>query len=188
MAEEKKTVAAPKAEKKAPAKKAAPKKEAAPKEAVKEEKAPAKKAAPKAKKAPKEEVKAEKKAPKAKKAEPVAEKAAVKEAHAFARDVRVTPRKVRLVINLVRGKDVDEAVALLNNLNKAASVPVRKLIQSAAANATNNFHLDGSKLYVSMIQASDGIKMKRYLPRGKGSSSGLVKRSSNIRVTVKERE
>ncbi len=178
MAEEKKTVkkasakkaeAAPKAEKKAPAKKA-------PKAEAKAEVVEEKKAAPK-KAAKKEEVKAE----------PVAEKPVVTEAHASSLNVRVTPRKVRLVIDLVRGKDVDEAIAILKNINRAASTPVLKLIQSAAANATNNFGLSKDKLYVAEIQASDGVKMKRFMPRGKGSSSPLIKRTANIYCTVKER-
>lgn len=156
------------AAKKAPAKKAAaPKKEAAPEAAQKaEEKKPAKKKA---------EVKAE----------PV--KAKVTEAHAIARDVRVTPRKVRLVMDLVRGKSVNDALELLFHVNKAASDPVAKLIKSAAANATNNFGMAGDKLYVAEIQASDGVRMKRYEPRGKGASSPIIKRTSFMRVTVKER-
>ena len=155
------------AAKKAPAKKAAaPKKEAAPEAAPKaEEKKPAKKA----------EVKAE----------PV--KAKVTEAHAVARDVRVTPRKVRLVMDLVRGKSVNDALELLFHVNKAASDPVAKLIKSAAANATNNFGMAGDKLYVAEIQASDGVRMKRFEPRGKGASSPIIKRTSFMRVTVKER-
>lgn len=182
MAEEKKTV------KKAPAKKAA-----APK-AKKETKA--KKAEVKAEEVKTEEVKVEKtekKAKKAVKAEPVKaepvkeEKPAVTEALAIAKDVRVTPRKVRLVLDLVRGKDVEEALAILKNVNRSASAPVAKIVKSAAANATNNFEMDKNKLYVAEIQASDGIKMKRFMPRGKGSSSGLVKRTSNIRCIVKER-
>jgi large subunit ribosomal protein L22 len=112
----------------------------------------------------------------AKKAKPVkAEKVQVKEAKAFSRDVRVTPRKVRLVIDLVRGKNVNEALAMLARVNRAASAPVIKVIKSAAANATNNFGLDGAKLYIADIQAADGVRMKRFEPRGKGSSS----RSSN---------
>lgn len=172
-------------------KEAAPKEEAAPKKAVKK----ATKA--KAPKAQKEEVKAvepaktEKKAPKeAKKAKeaPKEEKPLVKEAYAYAKDVRVTPRKVRLVLDVVRGKNVDEALGILKNVNRAASTPVAKLIKSAAANATNNFGMDESKLYVAMIQASDGIRMKRFEPRAKGSSSPIVKRTANISVMVKERE
>ena len=180
MAEEKKTV------KKAPAKKAA-----APK-AKKETKA--KKAEVKAEEVKTEEAKVEKAEKKAKKAEKVVkaepvkeEKPAGTEALAIAKDVRVTPRKVRLVLDLVRGKDVEEALAILKNVNRSASAPVAKIVKSAAANATNNFGMDKNKLYVAEIQASDGIKMKRFMPRGKGSSSGLVKRTSNIRCIVKER-
>ena len=109
------------------------------------------------------------------------------EARAIAKNVRVTPRKVRLVINLVRGKDVSEALGILANLNKAAAVPVSKLIKSAAANATNNFGMDANSLYVATIYATDGLRMKRYMPRAKGSASGLVKRSSHITVVVKMR-
>jgi large subunit ribosomal protein L22 len=167
MAETKKTV------------KAAPKKAAVKKEAPKKE-------APKKEEAKAEPVKETKKT-KAK-AEVVPEKPLVKEASAFARDVRVTPRKIRLVVDLVRGKNVNEALAMLARVNRAASAPVIKLIKSAAANATNNFGLDGDKLYVAMIQASDGIRMKRFEPRGKGSSSPIIKRTANIRVLVKERE
>ena len=109
------------------------------------------------------------------------------EARAIAKNVRVTPRKVRLVIDLVRGKDVKEALGLLANLNKAAAVPVAKLIKSAAANATNNFGMDEDKLYIATIYANDGLRMKRYMPRAKGSASGLVRRCSHITVVVKMR-
>lgn len=173
MAEEKKATA-----KKAPAKKAAPKAAK-----VAEEKAVAAEAkveAPKAaKKAPTKKVEA-KKAEAPKKAMPT-------EAYAIAKNVRVTPRKARLVIDLVRGKDVKDALAILANVNKSASIPVAKVIKSAAANATNNFGMDEDKLYVAKIWANDGLKMKRYLPRAKGSASGLVKRSSHIAVIVKMR-
>ena len=109
------------------------------------------------------------------------------EARAIAKNVRVTPRKVRLVIDLVRGKDVKEALGILANVNKAASVPVSKLIKSAAANATNNFGMDADKLYIATIYANDGLRMKRYMPRAKGSASGLVRRCSHITVVVKMR-
>lgn len=134
----------------------------------------------------KKEAKAAKKAEKAEaKKAPV--KPTVTEAHAKAIGVKCTPRKARLVIDLVRGKDCDEALGILNNVNHKASTPVAKLIKSAMANATNNFNMNEDKLYVASIQASDGIKMRRYLPRAKGSASGLVKRFCNIFVTVKER-
>lgn len=109
------------------------------------------------------------------------------EARATATNVRVTPRKVRLVIDQVRGKDVSVALGLLKNINRAASEPVSKLIKSAAANAVNNFGMDQERLYVAEIWANDGMKMRRYLPRAKGSASGLVKRSSHITVVLKLR-
>ena len=161
MAEEKK-VAAKKATKKA--------------EAVEEVKAPVEEAAPKAKKAKKEEKKPE--APK---------KPMPTEARAISKNIRITPRKARLVMDLVRGKSVKEALGLLANTNRAASEPVSKLIKSAAANAINNFVMDEDSLYIAQIWANDGLRMKRYLPRAKGSASGLVKRNSHLYVVVKMR-
>lgn len=167
------------AEEKKPVKKA-PKKEAAPKTP----KAPKAEKAPKAPKAEKP-VKAKKPA-KEVKAEPA--KPAVTEATAFSRDVRITPRKVRLVADLVRGKDVKDALVILAGCNRIARDPVEKIIRSAAANATNNFGMDKDLLYVASIQVSDGLKIKRYIPRAKGSASPIIKRNANIRVTVKERK
>ena len=161
--------------KKAPAKKAT--KVAEPAE-VKEEVAPVEEA-PKAKKATKAK-KEEKKAEAPKKPMPT-------EARAVATNVRVTPRKARLVIDQVRGKDVKVALGLLRNINRAASEPVTKVIKSAAANAINNFGMDEDKLYIKEIYATDGLRMKRYLPRAKGSASGLVKRACHITVVVKMR-
>lgn len=109
------------------------------------------------------------------------------EAKAISKNVRVTPRKVRLVMNMVRGKDVVEAMNILNHTNKMAVVPVLKLIRSAYANATNNFNLDGDKLYIYEIYATDGMRMKRFLPRAKGSASSLTKRFSHLYVTLRER-
>jgi len=160
----------PKAKKPATSKKAAPK-------AAKEEKA-VKTSTKKATKATKET--------KTTKEVKVA-KPAVTEATAKVLGLKVTPRKVRLVIDLVRGKDVDEALGILNHVHKDACAPIAKLIKSAAANAVNNFNMNGDKLYVASIMASDSFKMRRYLPRAKGSASGLVKRFSNVFVTLKER-
>ena len=175
MAEEKKTAT------KAPAKKVAPKK------------APAKKEAPKAEEVKVEEVKpVEEKPAKAKKEKKPAKveepkKPAVTSARAIAYDVRVTPRKARLVIDLIRGLGVNEALGLLSNVNKAASPIVVKVIKSAASNAINNFGMNEENLYIAEAYANDGLKMKRFLPRAKGSASGLVKRTSHITVVVKER-
>ena len=140
--------------------------------------------------APVEEApKKEKPAKKAKKEEAPAKpaKPMPTEAKATALNVRVTPRKARLVLDLVRGKDVKVALGILKNLNKAASEPVSKVIRSATANAVNNFGMDEANLYVSEIWANDGMRIKRYLPRAKGSASGLVKRSCHITCVVKMR-
>ena len=181
MAEEEKV-------KKAPAKKSAAKAETEPKA----KKAPAKKA-----EKPVEEKKAAKAAEKeAKKAEKAAKKEAAKkveekphrtEATAFARDVRITPRKVRLVADLVRGKSVKDALGILAGCNRVAKTPVEKIIRSASANAVNNFGMDESKLYIAEIQVGDGLKIKRYIPRAKGSASPIIKRNAHIRIVVKER-
>ncbi len=168
MAETKKAPA-----KKAPAKKAAVKEAEVKEEATKVEEAPK---AEKAKKSKKEEKKVE--APK---------KPMPTETRATATNVRLTPRKARLVIDQVRGKDVKVALGLLRNINRAACEPVTKVIKSAAANAINNFGMDEDKLYVKEIYANDGLKMRRYLPRAKGSASGLVKRCCHITVVVKMR-
>ena len=158
--------------KKAPAKKATKKAE------VVEEKAPVEEAPKKA--APKKAKKEEKKVEAPKKPMPT-------EARAVATNVRVTPRKARLVIDQIRGKDVKVALGLLRNINRAASEPVTKVVKSAVANAVNNFGMDQDKLYIKEIYATDGIKMRRYLPRAKGSASGLVKRACHITVVVKMR-
>ena len=147
-------------------------------EEVKEEAAPVEEAPKKEKKAKKAK---EEKAP-AKPAKPMPT-----EAKATAMNVRVTPRKARLVLDLVRGKDVKVALGLLANLNKSASEPVSKVIRSAAANAVNNFGMDEDSLYIASIWANDGMRIKRYLPRAKGSASGLVKRSAHITCVVKMR-
>jgi large subunit ribosomal protein L22 len=107
------------------------------------------------------------------------------EARATATNVRCTPRKARLVIDLIRGKDIRTALAILSNTNRAACAPVAKVVKSAVANAVNNFGFDKENLYIASIWANDGLKMKRYMPRAKGSASGLVKRNCHITVVVK---
>jgi len=106
------------------------------------------------------------------------------QAKAIARTVGVTPRKARLVVDLVRGKTVVEALEILSVLNKSAVTPVTKVIKSAVANATNNFNMDESSLYIKEAYVDDSIRMRRYLPRAKGSASGLVKRTCHITVVV----
>lgn len=101
--------------------------------------------------------------------------------------VRITPRKVRLVIDLVRGKKVSDALGILANVNKSASPVVAKLIKSAAANAVNNNKMDESKLYIDTIYANEGPRLKRFMPRAKGSAYSIIKRTSHITVVVKEK-
>ena len=177
MAEEKKTKAAAKKTVKPEGEKKAPKapKAAKPVDEAKEAKKAAKAAEKEAKKAAKEEAKKTEDKPK------------VTEARAFSRDVRVAPRKVRLVADLVRGKSVKDALGILAITNKAATTPVEKIIKSASANAVNNFGMDANKLYIAEIQVGDGLKIKRYIPRAKGSASGIIKRNSHISIVVKER-
>ena len=175
MAEEKKPAAKKAPAKKAPAKKAPAKKAPAKEVEVKEE---AVKVEEPAKEAKKEAKKAKEEAPK---------KPAVTSARAIAYNVRVTPRKARLVIDLIRGLGVNEALGVLANVNKAASPIVAKVVKSAASNAINNFGMDEESLYIAEVYANDGLRMKRYLPRAKGSASGLVKRTSHITVVVKHR-
>ena len=175
--------------KKTATKTSAPKKTTA-KKAVKAEETVAEETKTTAKKAATKKATTSKKttAKKAEKKEVVeVKKPVVTEAHAKAISVKCTPRKARLVIDLVRGKDCEEALEILFNVNHKACAAVSKLIKSAMANATNNFNMNADKLYVASIQTSDSVKMKRYLPRAKGSASGLVKRFCNIYVTVKER-
>ena len=143
--------------------------------------------APKAKKPAAKKAAAPKKAKEEKKVVEAPKKPMPTEAKAIAKNVRITPRKVRLVIDLVRGLPVKQALGILANVNRSASEPVSKLIKSAAANATNNFGMDEDALYIAEIYATDGLRMKRYLPRAKGSASGLVKRSSHITCVVKMR-
>ena len=111
----------------------------------------------------------------------------VKTARAEAKTVRISARKVRLVIDLVRGKNIGDAFSILHLTPNGASVAVAKVIKSAVANAEHNYEMDTNKLYVKEIYANEGIKMKRYMPRAKGRASGLVKRTSHINVVVAER-
>lgn len=120
--------------------------------------------------------------------QPVVEEKKVTEAKAKLLNYGVTPRKVRLVIDLVRGKQLQEAYDILDNCNKLCARDIKKLIQSAAANAVNNFHMEESTLYIATITANDAMRLKRILPRAKGSASGLLKRWSHVYVTLKNKE
>lgn len=107
-------------------------------------------------------------------------------ARAELRHARISARKVKIVIDLIRGKNVKEAIAILKYTNKAAAPMVEKLVKSAMANAVNNHQMDETKLYISEIYANQGPTMKRIMPRAKGSANRIRKRTSHIVVVLKE--
>ena len=112
---------------------------------------------------------------------------AIKTARAEAKTVRISATKVRLVINLIRGKSIKEAFSILKLTPNGARVAVEKVLKSAVANAEHNYQMEVEKLFVKEIFANEGITMKRFLPKAKGSASKLLKRTSNITVVVAER-
>ncbi|WP_433606583.1 50S ribosomal protein L22 [Prescottella agglutinans] len=105
-------------------------------------------------------------------------------AKAVARHVRVTPMKARRVVDIVRGKSVDEALAILKFAPQSAAEPVAKVIASAAANAQNNLNLDPSTLVVATAFVDEGATLKRFQPRAQGRAFRIRKRSSHITVIV----
>ncbi|WP_054700891.1 50S ribosomal protein L22 [Secundilactobacillus odoratitofui] len=111
----------------------------------------------------------------------------VTSAKATAKTVRVAARKVRLVVDLIRGKSVAEAIAILKFTPRGASPIVEKVLMSAVANAENNFDLDRSDLVVSEVFVNEGPTLKRFRPRAKGSASPINKRTSHITVVVSEK-
>jgi large subunit ribosomal protein L22 len=110
------------------------------------------------------------------------------EAKAHLKYARISPRKVKIVVDLIRNKPVDMAAAILKNTPKSASEYLIKLLNSAIANAENNHAMDPDKLYVAEIFVCPGPTMKRMRPRGKGSAHRILKRSSHVTITLKERE
>ncbi len=110
------------------------------------------------------------------------------EVKAKLRYLRISPRKVRLVIDLIRGLDTQEAIEQLNFMPKRSALPVLKLINSAVANAENNFKLKTDNLYIKKITADEGPKLKRWKPRAFGRATPILKRSSHITLILDERE
>ncbi len=110
------------------------------------------------------------------------------EARAYLRNVRISPRKVKIVCDLIRGKDVATANAIIMNTPKAASELLIKLLKSAVANAENNNHMDVDKLYVSEVFVTPGPIMKRIRPMSHGRAFRILKRTSHITVVLKEKE
>ena len=109
------------------------------------------------------------------------------EAKAHLKYARISPRKVKIVLDLIRGKDVAQAMAILKNTPKSASEYLTKLLRSAVANAENNFNMDASKLYVSECFVCPGPILKRIMPRAQGRAFRINKRTSHVTITVKER-
>ena len=110
------------------------------------------------------------------------------EAVVYLKHARISPRKVQIVLDLIRGKDTDTAMAILKNTRRGASEYLIKLLKSAVANAENNFQMDASKLYVSECFVTPGPTMKRMLPRAKGSADRILKRTSHVTIVVKEKD
>ena len=109
------------------------------------------------------------------------------EARATAKYVRISPRKVQIVLDLIRNQPTDVALAILKNTPKAACEPLEKLLKSAIANAENNPpYLNRDNLYVAEVYANQGPTLKRFMPRAKGSASPILKRSSHITVILDE--
>ncbi|MGN1385371.1 MAG: 50S ribosomal protein L22 [Bacillus sp. (in: firmicutes)] len=110
------------------------------------------------------------------------------QAKAVANTVRIAPRKVRLVIDLIRGKQVGEAIAILRHTPKAASPVVEKLLKSAMANAEHNYEMDVNNLVVSETYVNEGPTLKRFRPRAMGRASAINKRTSHITIVLSEKK
>jgi large subunit ribosomal protein L22 len=110
------------------------------------------------------------------------------QAKAVLRTVRIAPRKVRLVVDLIRGKQVGEAIAILRHTPKTASPVVEKLLRSAIANAEHNYDMDVNNLYIEKVFVDEGATLKRFRPRAQGRASAINKRTSHITVVVSEKK
>ena len=114
--------------------------------------------------------------------------AVVNEARAKLSYARISSRKVKIVIDLIRNKSVGEALAILKFTPKAGAEIVEKLLNSAIANAQNNHNMDVDKLYVAEVFANQGPTLKRIMPRAQGRAFRIRKRTSHITVVLKEKE
>lgn len=110
------------------------------------------------------------------------------EAKAKATFERIAPRKVQIVLDLIRNKDAEEAMAILKYTPKAACEPLAKLLKSAIANAEHNYDMDVSRLYVAECSVSQGPTLKRIRPRAHGRAFRINKKTSHINLVLKERE
>ena len=112
----------------------------------------------------------------------------VPQAHATLKYARISSRKVKIVADLIKGKDINEALAIVKYTPKASSEVLEKLLKSAIANAENNHHMAHEKLYVADIYANQGPTLKRIRPAAKGSAVRIRKRTSHITIKLRERD
>ncbi|WP_217588979.1 50S ribosomal protein L22 [Lentibacillus saliphilus] len=110
------------------------------------------------------------------------------QAKAVAKTVRIAPRKARLVVDLIRGKDVGEAIAILRHTQRGVSPVIEKVLNSAIANAEHNYEMDTDNLFVSEAYVNEGVTLKRFRPRAQGRASRINKRTSHITVVVSEKK
>ena len=110
------------------------------------------------------------------------------ESKAIARDVRISPMKVQIVLDLIRNQPADKAMAILHHTPKAACECLEKLLKSAMANAENNHNMDVSKLYVAECFVCPGPILKRIRPKDHGRAHRILKRTSHVTLVLKERE
>ncbi|MFA5536599.1 MAG: 50S ribosomal protein L22 [Bacillota bacterium] len=110
------------------------------------------------------------------------------EAKAIAKHIRISPNKARQVVDLIRGKSVDEALAILRFIPKRGAESIEKCLKSAIANAEHNLELDSGDLYVSKVYVDQGPTLKRYKPRARGRADIMRRRTSHITVVVSEKE
>lgn len=105
---------------------------------------------------------------------------------AIAKNIGIPPRKMRLVTNAVKGRRVNEALAILQFLPNAGALPVSKVVSSAAANAENNYNLDPDDLYILNIVADDSFRIKRVKPRSHGRAARILRRFCHVTVVVSD--
>ena len=102
--------------------------------------------------------------------------------------LRISPRKVRLLVGLIKRKNVDTALDQLNQMAKRSSIPLTKLLQSAIANAENTYKLNRDTLFIKEMFVDEGIKLQRYRPKGFGRAAPIEKKTSRVSVVLESRE
>ena len=112
----------------------------------------------------------------------------IPQAEATLKYARISSRKVKIVADLIKGKDIDEAQAILKYTPKASSEILEKLLKSAIANAENNHNMAHEKLYIADVYANQGPTLKRIRPAAKGSAVRIRKRTSHVTILLKERD